>query len=89
MYLFFLLLQFTAIKDQESGCSGWGWSRPVSNLDAGDDADGDEPEPEEDVNLFVDDVQGQDAQAVEFLEGKKQWAWVFRAFLIEFVTKSK
>jgi len=40
---------------------------PVSHLDACDDADGDEPEPEEDVDLLVNDVQGENAEAVKFL----------------------
>ena len=35
----------------------------------------DEPEPEKDVELLVDNVQGQDAQSVrlEHPQGSKQW----------------
>lgn len=43
-------------------------SQSVSHLDACDDADGDEPEPEEDVDLLVNDVQGENAEAVKFLD---------------------
>ena len=39
-------------------------SDAVDEEDAGDGGDDDEPEPEEDVDLLVDDVEGQHAQAV-------------------------
>ena len=43
------------------------WSRG-NYLDSGDERDDDEPEPEEDVDLLVDDVQRQHAQRVELLD---------------------
>ena len=36
-------------------------------LDTSDDGQDDEPEPEEDVDLLVDDVEREDAQTVELL----------------------
>lgn len=51
----------------------------VDDLDAGDDAHDDEPEPQEDVNLFVNDVQGQDAQTVELLDRTGRTEFVERA----------
>ena len=39
----------------------------LPDLDAGDDGDDDEPEPEEHVDLLVDDVERQHAQRVELL----------------------
>ena len=43
------------------GCDGDG---PDHEVDGGPDGEGDVPEPEEDVDLLVDDVHGQDAEAV-------------------------
>ncbi len=39
-----------------------------ADLDAGENGDDDEPEPEEDVDLLVDDVERQHTQCVEFLD---------------------
>ena len=39
-------------------------SDAVDEEDAGDGGDDDEPEPEEDVDLLVDDVEGQNAETV-------------------------
>jgi hypothetical protein len=36
-------------------------------VNGGDGGDEGEPEPEEDVDLLVDDVEGEDAEAVELL----------------------
>ncbi len=36
-------------------------------MNGGDGGDEGEPEPEEDVDLLVDDVEGEDAEAVELL----------------------
>ena len=44
-------------------------SDAVDEEDAGDGGDDDEPEPEEDVDLLIDDVEGQHAQAVMPLRG--------------------
>ena len=44
-------------------------SDAVDEEDAGDGGDDDEPEPEEDVDLLIDDVEGQHAQAVMSLRG--------------------
>ena len=44
-------------------------SDAVDEEDAGDGGDDDEPEPEEDVDLLVNDVEGQHAQAVMSLRG--------------------
>ena len=41
----------------------------VEEEDAGDGGDHDEPEPEEDVDLLVDDVQRQDTESVMSLSG--------------------
>ena len=38
-------------------------------MDPGDDGQDDEPEPEEDVDLLVDDVHAEHAQGVEPLDG--------------------
>ena len=40
---------------------------PVDERESGDDGDDDQPEPDEDVDLLVDDVEGQDAEAVFLL----------------------
>ena len=47
------------------GCDGDG---PDHEVDGGPDGEGDVPEPEEDVDLLVDDVHGQDAEAVLVLD---------------------
>ena len=44
---------------------------PVDEEDAGDGGDDDEPEPEEDEDLLVDDVDGEDAEAVLLLDGAR------------------
>ena len=44
-------------------------NEPVEEGQAGDDGDDDQPEPDEDVDLLVDDVEGQDAEAVFLLDG--------------------
>ena len=36
----------------------------VDTNESGDDGHDDEPKPEEDVNLLVDDVEGQDAEGI-------------------------
>jgi hypothetical protein len=40
-----------------------------NHLDACDDGQNDEPEPEEDIDLLVDDVEREDAETVELLDG--------------------
>ena len=42
---------------------------PVEEVEAGEDGHQDEPEPEEDVDLLVDDVDRQDALGVMSLDG--------------------
>ena len=42
---------------------------PDHEMDGGPDGEPDEPEPEEDVDLLVDDVHGQEAEAVLALDG--------------------
>ena len=37
-------------------------------MDGGDDGEEDEPEPDEDVDLLIDDVERQDAQTVDGLD---------------------
>ena len=37
-------------------------------MNCGDDGEEDEPEPDEDVDLLVDDVERQDAQTVDGLD---------------------
>ncbi len=37
-------------------------------LDASDDADDDKPEPEEDVDLLIDDVEREDAKTVKVFD---------------------
>ena len=44
---------------------------PVDEEHAGDGGDDDEPEPEEDEDLLVDDVDGEDAEAVVLLDGAR------------------
>ena len=46
---------------------GFHGPQAVDDLDAGDDGEDDEPEPQEDVDLLVHDVDGEDAEAVELL----------------------
>ena len=41
---------------------------PVDDDHAGEGAEGEHPEPEEDVDLLVEDVEGQDAERVVFLQ---------------------
>ena len=42
---------------------------PEDEVAGGDDGEGDEPEPEEDVDLLVEDVHAEDAEGVEPLDG--------------------
>ena len=44
------------------------------------DGQGDEPEPQKDEDLLVDDVHGQDAEAVVFLHSAGVPIFVERAF---------
>ena len=50
-----------------------GWAEelhgPDDEVDGGDDGEDDEPEPEHDVDLLVEDVHAQHAQRVEPLDG--------------------
>ena len=48
--------------------------------DAGDDSKEDEPEPEEDVNLLVDDVEGKNAEAVFPLDSSRRTELVESTF---------
>ena len=41
---------------------------PVDDDHAGEGAEGEHPEPEEDVDLLVEDVEGQDAERVVLLQ---------------------
>ena len=43
--------------------------QPEDQVDSGDDRQDDEPEPEEDVDLLVDNVHAQHAEGVEPLDG--------------------
>jgi hypothetical protein len=47
---------------------GQGENAPAQ-LEAGEDGEAEEPEPEEDVDLLVHDVEGEDAEAVHCLDG--------------------
>ena len=44
---------------------------PDDEVDGGDDGEDDEPEPEHDVDLLVEDVHAQHAQRVEPLDGAR------------------
>ena len=55
-------------------------AHPVGHLDGRDDGEDDEPEPEEDVDLLVDDVQGQHAETVEALHCARRSELVEGAF---------
>ena len=43
-------------------------SQDVEQIERGQDSQDDEPEPQEDVDLLVDDVEGQDAHGVVTLD---------------------
>ena len=45
---------------------------PVDEDESGDDGQEDHPEPEEDVDLLIDDVQGKHTQAVLFLNSSRR-----------------
>ena len=49
-------------------------------MDGGDDGEEDEPEPDEDVDLLVDDVQRQHAETVEALHCARRSELVEGAF---------
>ena len=49
-------------------------------LESTDDADNDKPEPEEDVDFLVDDVQGEDAESVKPLNSTRRTELVEGAF---------
>ena len=49
-------------------------------LESTDDADNDKPEPEEDVDFLVDDVQGEDAESVEPFNSTRRTELVEGAF---------
>jgi len=55
-------------------------NKTVDNLKTGDDADDDEPKPEENVDFFIDDVERQDAETVEFLHSSGGTEFVEGAF---------
>ena len=55
-------------------------SQAVQQRQTGHYRQQDEPEPEEHVNLLVDDVQREDAQAVDFLNCTGRTKFVERAF---------
>ena len=48
-------------------------------VDGGDDGEEDEPEPDEDVDLLVDDVERQDAETVDGLDRARGAVLVERA----------
>ena len=48
-------------------------------VDGGDDGEEDEPEPDEDVDLLVDDVERQDAETVDGLDCARGAVLVERA----------
>ena len=43
----------------------------VDGVEGGDEGEDDEPEPERDVDLLVDDVQSEDTQSVQLLDGSR------------------
>ena len=45
---------------------------PDHEVDGGPNGESDEPEPQEDVDLLVDDVDGENAEAVEVLDGSRR-----------------
>ena len=55
-------------------------AHPVGHLDGGDDGEDHEPEPEEDVDLLVDDVERQHAETVEALHCARRSKLVEGAF---------
>ena len=42
---------------------------PVEDSSGGEESHEHEPEPEEDVDLLVDDVEGEDAETIVFVDG--------------------
>ena len=56
---------------------------PVEDVAAGEEGEQVEPEPEEEVDLFVDDVEREHAQAVELLLARR------RAHAVERATERK
>ena len=49
-------------------------------LDGGDDGEDDEPEPEEDVDLLVNDVQGKNTKTIKLLDSTRRTKLVELAF---------
>ena len=45
--------------------------QPPDQLEAGEEGEAEEPEPEEDVDLLVHDVEGEDAEPVHHLYGAR------------------
>ncbi len=43
-------------------------STPVKDYDRGEGSEAEHPEPEEDVDLLVEDVEGKDAESVVLLQ---------------------
>ena len=43
-------------------------AQPIQEEDAGDGSDNDEPEPEEDIQLLIDNVEGEDAESIVSLD---------------------
>lgn len=60
-----LVVRLGAVAEQqEPGVVGGDGHEADQEVDAGPDDDGQEPKPQEDVDLLVDDVVGQDAETV-------------------------
>ena len=68
-----LVVGLGPVAQQHGAAVGGGEAdHPEDHVDAGPDGHGDEPEPQEDVDLLVDDVQGKHAQAVLLLNSSRR-----------------
>ena len=52
----------------------------VDDVDAGNDDQEDQPEPDEDIDLFIDDIYGQHAEGVVGLDGSRRSIFLVQAF---------
>ena len=59
-----MYVENTKVFDEDATFEG----NPAQYLDSGDDGNDNEPEPEENINLLVDNVQWQYAQCVKLLD---------------------
>ena len=61
-----------------------GWTHDqdevVDDVDASNDDQEDQPEPDEDIDLFIDDIYGQHAEGVVGLDGSRRSIFLVQAF---------